>query len=175
MRPLKYRRNKSYLLVDGYNVIGQWSRIDKTVPLEDQRRELLDILADYNAETDEDIYVIFDAYLVKKSGGGLHRYKGLTVIFTREFETADHFIERQVAEMGRVRGIRVATSDNIEQQIILSRGGSRLSAREFEAEVDAVSAKRRLRQKQLKKAATLTNGLSIDELQSLKAQVEETD
>lgn len=128
----------NYLFVDGYNIINSWQNLIKlkNISLEDARNELIDIMIEFSHSTKEYIILVFDAYLVKKSGGKTYYKDGIDIIFTKEFETADHYIERQLDEIGKLTNVRVATSDNIEQQIILSRGGTRISARELEAEVE---------------------------------------
>ncbi|EFI41996.1 NYN domain-containing protein [Peptoniphilus sp. oral taxon 386] len=137
MKPIRYLKNYEYLFVDGYNIINSWEVFKNyREDLEEQRKRLIDILSEYSHVIQEKIILVFDGYMVKKSPGAIYEHDNILVVFTRELETADHFIERQLDEMGRVRKIRVATSDNIEQQIILSRGGIRISAREFEVEVE---------------------------------------
>lgn len=137
-RKSRYRRDVNYLFVDGYNIINSWQSLIelKNVSLEDARNELIDTMIEFSHSTKEHIILVFDAYLVKKSGGKTYKRDGIDVIFTKEFETADHYIERQLDEIGKLTNVRVATSDNVEQQIILSRGGTRISARELEAEVN---------------------------------------
>lgn len=137
-RKSRYRRDVNYLFVDGYNIINSWQSLIelKNVSLEDARNELIDTMIEFSHTTKEHIILVFDAYLVKKSGGKTYKRDGIDVIFTKEFETADHYIERQLDEIGKLTNVRVATSDNVEQQIILSRGGTRISARELEAEVN---------------------------------------
>lgn len=168
MKPIRYKKAEKYLFVDGYNIINAWSSFDKSLPLEDQRKQLVDIISEYAHTVDEKVIVVFDAYMVKKSAGAIYDYKGILVIFTKEFETADHYIERQLSEMPRVKGVRVATSDNIEQQIILSRGGVRLSAREFEVEVGLSKQVVFTRQKALKKSSELSNKIDDEQLNKLK-------
>lgn len=167
MKRLNYKKSEKYLFVDGYNIINAWSSFDKSIPLEDQRLQLADVLSEYAHTVDEKVIVVFDAYMVKKSAGAIYDYKGILVVFTKEFETADHYIERQLSEMKRVKGVRVATSDNIEQQIILSRGGVRLSAREFQVEVELSKQKISTKQKVLKKKAELTNKIDDEQLNKL--------
>lgn len=137
-RKSRYRRDVNYLFVDGYNIINSWQNLIelKNISLEDARNELIDTMIEFSHSTKEHIILVFDAYLVKKSGGKTYKRDGIDVIFTKEFETADHYIERQLDEIGKLTNVRVATSDNVEQQIILSRGGTRISARELEAEVN---------------------------------------
>jgi len=151
MKKLRYKKDTEYLFVDGYNIINYWNAFkDLNITLEEHRIKLIDILSEYSHTTKEQIILVFDGYMVKKSPGAIYDHNGITVVFTREFETADHFIEHELNEIGRVRRVRVATSDNIEQQIILSRGGSRVSAREFEVEVESAMKKIEVQQKILK-------------------------
>ncbi len=133
----KSNKPKEYLFVDGYNIINDWEVLKKLagISLEESRIELLDILSEYHHYSGIEIIVVFDAYLVKGNNGTFEDYKGIKVVYTKENETADHYIERTVDEIGRIKRVRVATSDKIEQQIILSRGGTRISARELQVEI----------------------------------------
>lgn len=135
------RRNhkpKEYLFVDGYNIVNSWEglKVKKDINLEEARDELIDILAEYHHYSGIRIVLVFDAHFVKKNMGTEIDYKGIKVIFTKERETADHYIEKVLDKVGRIKRIRVATSDWLEQQIILSRGGTRISARELEIEIE---------------------------------------
>jgi len=137
-RKTRYKRGVNYLFVDGYNIINSWDRLIKikNISLEEARETLINDMIEFSHTTKEHIILVFDAYLVNKSGGKTYHKDGIDIIYTKEFETADHYIERELDEIGRLTNVRVATSDNIEQQIILSRGGTRISARELEAEVN---------------------------------------
>lgn len=128
---------KEYLFVDGYNIINTWEGLKEKqkLSLEEARDELIDILADYHHYSGIEIVVVFDAHLVKGNSGKKFEYKGIKVVFTKENETADHYIERTLDSLGRIKRIRVATSDWLEQQMVLSRGGVRISARELETEI----------------------------------------
>ena len=145
---------KEYLFVDGYNIINAWENLKEISKenLEEARNELLEILADYKHYSGIEIYVIFDAYSVKGSVRNQECFKGVYVVYTKENELADHYIERVLDEMGRDYNIRVATSDWVEQQIVLSRGGTRVSARELESEVEVFksSLKRNIQKSNLK-------------------------
>ncbi|MGM0395753.1 MAG: NYN domain-containing protein [Bacillota bacterium] len=131
------KKQREYLFVDGYNIINSWENLKEIskVDLEEARTALLEILAEYKHYSDIDIYVVFDAYMVKGNNRSEEEYKGLHVIYTKENELADHYIEKVLDEIGREKSVRVATSDWVEQQIILSRGGIRISARELKAEI----------------------------------------
>lgn len=136
---LRYLKDRDYLFVDGYNIINSWEIFKDTmkVDLEKARIELIDLMIEYAHVTDQEVILVYDAYRVKKSPGKIYKVGGIYVVFTKEFETADHFIEKELDKIGRVRRVRVATSDKIEQQIILQRGGSRISAMELFAEVES--------------------------------------
>lgn len=133
----KRNKNKEYLFVDGYNIINYWENLKRKslVSLEEARDELIETLAEYHHYSGIEVVIVFDAHLVKGNSGTKEDYKGIEVVYTKENETADHYIERTLDILGRVKRIRVATSDWLEQQIIFSRGGTRISARELEIEV----------------------------------------
>lgn len=121
------------LIVDGYNVIGDWARLKqkKEKSLEEARAELLSMLADYQGYTGMRVIVVFDAYNVKGIGKTLKQYK-LDIRYTKEKETADELIERLVRELShRQRQIYVATSDHTEQRVTFGYGALRKSAREL--------------------------------------------
>ena len=130
---------KEYLFVDGYNIINSWESLikKKDINLEEARDDLIERLAEYHHYSAIEIILVFDAHFVKNNMGTEIDYKGIKVIFTKERETADHYIEKILDKDGRIKRIRVATSDWLEQQIILSRGGTRISARELELEIDS--------------------------------------
>ncbi|NLY19918.1 MAG: NYN domain-containing protein [Tissierellia bacterium] len=127
---------KEYLYVDGYNIINHWDSLRELseTSLEESREKLMEILAEYHHYSNINIILVFDSYAVR-SDRQVDRFKGIEIVYTREFETADQYIERMLDEYGRRRRIRVATSDRVEQDIILSRGGTRISARELEVEI----------------------------------------
>lgn len=131
------RKIEEYLFVDGYNIINSWESLKelKDVDLESARDKLMEILSEYKHYSGIEIVLVFDAYKVHGNNGSDIDYKGLKVIYTKESDTADHYIERQLNEIGKIKRVRVATSDWMEQQIVLGRGGTRVSARELEMEI----------------------------------------
>lgn len=133
----KKNKPREYLFVDGYNIINSWDSLKEKAQfsLEEARISLLDILSEYHHYSEIEIIVVFDAHLVKGNMGVEETNKGIRVVYTKENETADNFIERTLNDIGRIKRVRVATSDWMEQQIILSRGGTRISARELEIEI----------------------------------------
>lgn len=132
----KNKRIKEYLFVDGYNIINSWERFSqlKKGHLEEARNELIEIMTEYKHYSGIEIIIVFDAHLVKGNTGVEESHNGLKVVYTKENETADQYIEKKLDEIGRIKRVRVATSDWMEQQIILGRGGTRISARELEME-----------------------------------------
>lgn len=131
---------KKYLLVDGYNVInaGQDLKEVALVSLEEARNKLIHLLADYKSYTGQEIWVVFDAYQVKNTEARQYELMGIQIVFPKENQTADSFIEIKVQELTKSRHneVRVATSDWAEQQIILGSGATRISSRELLIEIE---------------------------------------
>ena len=128
------------LLVDGYNVIFAWDEWKETVRdnFDAARIQLMDLMCDYAAVTGREVVLVFDAYKVKGNPGSAEKYKNIYVVYTREAQTADAYIEKTTL-LARSRGrIRVVTSDRPEQLIALGNEALRTSAREFRREVIAV-------------------------------------
>ncbi len=136
----KYK--KTLYIIDGYNVIFAWDELAAVarVDLEEARRELCDILANYKAYTGRDIVLVFDAYNVKGSVERKLDHHGLNVVYTKEGELGDTYIERLVHEIGRDFSVRVVTSDSLIQLQALRSGVLRMSARELHDEITAVDA-----------------------------------
>ncbi len=129
------------LLVDGYNIIFAWDEL-KAVAKESlaaARQDLMDILCNYRGFKPCELTLVFDAYKVPDHPGAVEEYKNITVVYTKEGETADHYIEKTVFAIGKRRRVRVATSDGLEQMMILGDGALRLSASELRAEVKAAN------------------------------------
>ena len=129
-----------YLLVDGYNIIFAWDDLNalSKESLDAARHKLMDILCNYQGFQKCVLILVFDAYRVPGSPGSIEQYHNIHVVYTKEAETADMFIERVTHEIGRNRRVRVATSDGMEQIIILGHGALRVSARMFHEEVQNV-------------------------------------
>ncbi len=129
---------REYLLVDGYNIIHAWDELLdlSQVSLESARHKLMDIMSNYQGfKSNLCVIVVFDGYLVKGNIGTAFEYNNIYVVYTKEAETADHYIEKTVNKMPKECKIRVATSDGLEQLIILGNGASRMSARELKLEI----------------------------------------
>ena len=129
---------KEYLLVDGYNIIFAWDALKEAAKqnLENARQMLLDILCNYRGVRPYEMIVVFDAYKVHRNPGSVEKYHNLHVVYTKEAETADNYIEKATYDLGKRYRVRVATSDALEQVIILGHGALRVSAKEFLREVE---------------------------------------
>ena len=135
--PSKAYTGSEYLLVDGYNIIYGWDELramaEKSLDL--ARTVLCDRLSNYRGFCECEVIVVFDAYKVKRNHGDIDKVGGITVVYTKEAETADTYIEKVSHELAKKHRVRVATSDNQEQLIIFGNGAIRVSARGLLAEV----------------------------------------
>ena len=131
-----------YLLVDGYNIIFAWDELRRLAEhnMDAARDSLLEILSGYSGFTGIRVIAVFDAYKVKGFQGEVSRWKNLDVVFTKEAETADQYIEKTAHEIGRKYKVTVATSDGTEQVIIRGQGCLLLSARDLQQEIARISA-----------------------------------
>ena len=129
-----------YVLVDGYNVIFAWDDLRDIAKkdLDAARGKLIDMLCNYQGFCRCEVILVFDAYRVKGNPGEVEKVHNITVVYTKEAETADVYIEKATHELGRKYRVRVATSDGLEQLIILSHGALRVSAAAFREEVNQV-------------------------------------
>lgn len=129
-----------YLLVDGYNIIFSWDDLHALAQdsMDAARQSLMNTLCNYQAYRRCEVILVFDAYRVPGQTGVVERYHNIHVVYTKEAETADMFIEKVSYEISGRRNVRVATSDGIEQIIILAHGAQRISARAFRDEVEQV-------------------------------------
>ena len=125
--------------MDGYNIIFAWEELKALAQtdLAAARAVLEDILANYRGFRKCEIILVFDAYKVKGNPGSVEKRNNLYIVYTKEAQTADNYIERTTYELSRDHQVRVATSDGLEQMIILGHGAMRLSASAFKAEVEA--------------------------------------
>jgi len=156
-------RGQEILFVDGYNVIHSWQKLKglARVNLDGARQSLLDFMAEYQAYTGVKVIVVFDAQSAKGTIDSKDMIVGLEVVFTGAETTADDYIERQVHLLGKVKRIRVATSDFLEQQMVLSRGATRVSARELELEL--AEMKRQIQAKERKRRQSQKDRFSMVE------------
>ena len=132
-----------YLLVDGYNIIFAWDELRKMAreSLDSARELLIHRLCNYQGFSGYEIILVFDAYKVKKNPGSIEKHRNISVVYTKEAETADTYIERVSHELSKNHRVRGATSDGPEQMIILGSGALRVPAAAFHKEQqDAESA-----------------------------------
>jgi len=146
--PEKYRgrertreeSGRTFVLVDGYNLIHAWDEMDQLAARDfgAAREKLIDRLCNYQGFTRYEVIVVFDAYKVKGGVGSSEKYRNISVVYTKEAETADMYIEKTTHEMARKHTVRVVTSDGLEQLIIMGHGALRTSSREFVNEIKKV-------------------------------------
>lgn len=129
---------ENYLLVDGYNIIFSWDELRdlSEVNITSARNALMDILCNYQGFKKDTLILVFDAYKVEGNPGQVFKYHNIYVVYTKEAETADQYIEKTVHRMNRKYQVTVATSDALEQAIILGQGAQRLSAQGLKDEVE---------------------------------------
>ena len=128
------------LIVDGYNVIYAWDSLKEIADfsLEKARESLMDLLSNYVAFTKTELTLVFDAYLVKDGVGSDFLHDGYRVVFTKQDQTADTFIEQMMHELGPNYRIRVVTGDRLLQFSAVHSGILRMTTKEFESEIISV-------------------------------------
>lgn len=164
---------QEYLLVDGYNVIFAWEDLKELakVNIEGARNKLMDVLCNYQGFKKCNLILVFDAYKVQGQELGVQKYHNIYVVYTKEAETADQYIEKVVHEIGRKYHVTVATSDNVEQVVTLGQGGKLLSARELRTEVEEVQ--RQIREEYLNRPQKGKNYLFDYLDEEISGQMEE--
>ena len=133
---------KTYLIVDGYNMIFAWKELQETAKTDiaAARDRLSDLLESFSALRGTEVLLVFDAYKVPGGLGSTGQTEGFRVVYTKEGESADAYIERMVREIGRNFNVKIVSSDGMIQLSALKSGTLRMSARELEAEVERMSA-----------------------------------
>ncbi len=131
------KKKDGYLLVDGYNIIFAWSELNELAKdnMESARVRLMEILCNYQGYMQMTVILVFDAYKVKGNHGEIEKYNNIYVVYTKEAETADQYIEKTVHKIAKDHNVTVATSDALEQIIIFGHGAIRLSAQGLKAEI----------------------------------------
>lgn len=164
---------EEYLLVDGYNVIFAWEDLKELakVNIEGARNKLMDVLCNYQGFKKCNLILVFDAYKVQGQELGVQKYHNIYVVYTKEAETADQYIEKVVHEIGRKYHVTVATSDNVEQVVTLGQGGKLLSAQELRTEVEEVQ--RQIREEYLNRPQKGKNYLFDYLDEEISGQMEE--
>ncbi|HZK58001.1 MAG TPA: NYN domain-containing protein [Clostridia bacterium] len=131
---------EEYLILDGYNVINSWPKLKSLMEesLETARDGLIDVMVEYGAFRDINVIIVFDGHLVKGNIGNKQKLKGVEIVFTKEYETADSYIERYIVELSKNNRVAVVTDDRIEQQMILGSGATRISVKEMAEMFDQI-------------------------------------
>lgn len=139
-KPVPMQNGKEYVLVDGYNVIFAWDDLKALASenLDAARSRLTNILCNYQGFRQCELILVFDAYKVRGNDREVEKFHNISVVYTKEAETADMYIEKVSHELSKEYRVRVVTSDGAEQIIILGNGAFRVSAEEFRREVAAV-------------------------------------
>lgn len=143
------RKFNHYLIIDGYNIINAWEEL-RRISVEDldaSREKLIDIIIEYAEFSGQKAIVVYDAYNVKSSMEKIENRKYITVVYTKEHQTADSYIEKYITSLSKYDVVKVATNDYAEQQIVLGKGASRISARELKLDIE--DAKNKIRSKQI--------------------------
>lgn len=135
------KRGDDYVIIDGYNVIHAWGELNAASEIDFSlaREALIRLMCSYSAFKRCKVIIVFDAYMVKDGRGSTEKYGDVTVVYTKERQTADAFIERATYEMAEDNYVRVVTSDMEEQFIILGNGAYRVSPKEFRTELDGTA------------------------------------
>lgn len=134
-------KKEEFLLVDGYNIIFSWQELKELakIDLTAARDSLIDKLSNYQGYKNCNLILVFDAYKVKGNKGEVVKYNNIDVVYTKEAETADMYIEKTAHKLGKDNYVRVATSDGLEQMIIIGQGAIRMSAKDLENELEEIN------------------------------------
>jgi len=162
-----------YLIVDGYNVINSWANLNDVAKenLEGAREKLNFILGEYASFSGIYTIVVYDAYRVKGHAKREEEIANFKIVYTKEKQTADSYIEKLITEFGPKKhfNIRVASDDMAEQQMVLGKGGSRITTRELKIEVERSTSKIKTTTKNIKTDKnTLEDVVDIDVLEKLE-------
>lgn len=127
-------RKKHYLIVDGYNVIYAWDVLKELqrISLDEARELLIEYMSELTSITGEIIIVVFDSYNVKSPTITIENRKNIQIVFTKEYQTADSYIEKFVSDGGKNDIFKVASSDSAIQSLTFGKGASRISSKELE-------------------------------------------
>lgn len=144
---LMRRNKKDYLIVDGYNIINAWDELKdiSITDLEHAREKLIDAIIEYAEFTGRLGIIVFDAYNIKSCKEKIEKRKNITIVYTKEHQTADSYIEKFIWTLSKYDDVKVATNDYAEQQIVLGKGASRITSRELK--LDLENAKSKIKEK----------------------------
>ena len=137
------KNKKDYLIVDGYNIINAWDELKNIAitDLEHAREKLIDAITEYAEFTGRLGIIVFDAYNIKSCKEKIEKRKNITIVYTKEHQTADSYIEKFIGSLSKYDDVKVATNDYAEQQIVLGKGASRITSRELKLDLENVKSK----------------------------------
>lgn len=159
---------KPILYVDGYNVIGAWPEAEREGwPLNEARDRLTHLLEDYAGYTGQEVVLVFDGHHGDRPQATVEQRAALTLVYTAHGQTADQYIEYACGRLPVYREARVATSDHLEQTMILGRGATRLSSRELLRELTETRQNGRMKHRDTPGRAKLFSNLSEEQLERL--------
>lgn len=162
---------KTYLILDGYNVINAWDELKNIsrVNLDESRMTLIDYMAEFGAVKNYKIIIVFDAYNIKAPKEKKQRIKHVDVVFTKEKQTADSYIEKMVSDIAKKFQVYVVTNDFAEQQTILGSGGNRITVRELILQYNMLKANIRNKKNiEKKQSNSIEDLLDSDTFEKLK-------
>lgn len=135
--------------VDGYNVINKWPQLKEAARknLQTARDNLIEDLAEYSYLTGEKLVIVFDAYNLDRLKETVISKYGMEIVFTKRFQTADTYIERELTKIARRHNVKVVTDDGAVQNLALSKGAARMTALELKHDLDSLRSKIKIRQK----------------------------
>ena len=140
---------KNITFIDGYNVINKWPKLREAArkSLQTARDNLIEDLAEYSYLTGEELVIVFDAYNLDRLKETTITKYGMEIVFTKRFQTADTYIERELTKIARRHNVKVVTDDGAVQNLALSKGAARMTALELQHDLDSLRSKIKIRQK----------------------------
>jgi len=169
------RTKREILFVDGYNMVNQWKNLRNIQSIDNARRQLIESFVEYQAYKGIEVIIVFDAYMVKSFGENIEKHSGVKIVYTKEHQTADTYIEMQLDKLGRNEKVMVATSDAKIQEIALSRGGIRISSSEMFYELTHTKDEIRRKTNKIKPKAKIAASIDNNTLELLKKLRDEID
>ncbi|MDE5700258.1 MAG: TetM/TetW/TetO/TetS family tetracycline resistance ribosomal protection protein [Lachnospiraceae bacterium] len=175
-KTVKNEGKDSYLLVDGYNIIFAWKELSDLakINIDSARDKLMDIMCNYQGYKNVNLILVFDAYKVHGGQGSVLKYHNIFVVYTREAETADQYIEKVTNQIGKKHDVTVATSDRLEQMIVWGQGAKRLSANGLRDEIEQIEREIREKSEDInknQKSNYLLDNISDDSMKVFKNMI----
>lgn len=165
-KTIKNEGKDSYLLVDGYNIIFAWKELNDLakINIDSARDKLMDIMCNYQGYKNVNLILVFDAYKVHGGQGSVLKYHNIYVVYNREAETADQYIEKVTNQIGKKHDVTVATSDRLEQMIVWGQGAKRLSANGLRDEIEQIDRAIREKSEDINKNQNQKSNFLLDNI-----------